>query len=162
MWRLWLLCIRSRKGKRSRPRGCISIKCTFSLFNAWNNCNNWRFDLSLSPPATPRSTMKAHAENRLSACNRLNSTNYIVYIRLDYKTFSLNCSSVEYWVAVLIFRPHRGRPTMYVDAAYCYGPSSVVCLSVGPSVTVVSPAKTAQPIEMPFGLRTRVGPRNHY
>jgi len=25
----------------------------------------------------------------------------------------------------------------------------------------VSPAKTAAPIEMPFGLRTRVGPRNH-
>jgi len=25
----------------------------------------------------------------------------------------------------------------------------------------VSPAKTAEPIEMPFGLRTRVGPGNH-
>ena len=29
-----------------------------------------------------------------------------------------------------------------------------VALSVGLSVTVVSPAKTAEPIEMPFGLRT--------
>ena len=29
------------------------------------------------------------------------------------------------------------------------------------SVTLVSPAKTAEPIEMPFGLRTRVGPGNH-
>jgi len=28
-------------------------------------------------------------------------------------------------------------------------------------VTVVSPAKTAEPIEMPFGLRTRMGPRKH-
>jgi len=36
-----------------------------------------------------------------------------------------------------------------------------VALSVGLSVTVVSPAKTATPIEMPFGLRTWVGPRNH-
>jgi len=36
-------------------------------------------------------------------------------------------------------------------------PSSVVCLSV----TLVSPAKTAAPIKMPFGLRTPVGPRNH-
>ena len=26
---------------------------------------------------------------------------------------------------------------------------------------VVSPAKTAEPIEIPFGLRTRVGPENH-
>jgi len=33
----------------------------------------------------------------------------------------------------------------------------VVC----PSVTLVSPAKTAGPIEMPFGLRTRVSSRNH-
>ena len=33
--------------------------------------------------------------------------------------------------------------------------------SVGLSVTLVSPAKTAAPIEMPFGLRTRVSPRNH-
>jgi len=32
-----------------------------------------------------------------------------------------------------------------------------VCLSV----TLVSPAKTAEPIEMPFWLRTRVGPGNH-
>jgi len=30
-------------------------------------------------------------------------------------------------------------------------------LLVGLSVVHVSPAKTAQPIEMPFGLRTRVG-----
>ena len=34
-----------------------------------------------------------------------------------------------------------------------------VCLSLGVSVTLVSPAKTAEPIDMPFGLRTRVGPR---
>ena len=50
---------------------------------------------------------------------------------------------------------------MYVDAAYCYGPSSMVCLSVWLYVTLVSPAKTAVPIEMPFGLGTQVGPRNH-
>jgi len=29
------------------------------------------------------------------------------------------------------------------------------------SVTVMSSAKTAEPIKMPFGLRTQVGPRNH-
>jgi len=58
-----------------------------------------------------------------------------------------------------IIRPHRS--TTYVDAAYSYRPSSVVCLSVGLSVTLVSPAKTAAPIELPFGLRTWVGPGNH-
>jgi len=36
-----------------------------------------------------------------------------------------------------------------------------VGLSVGLSVTLVSPAKMAEPIEMPFGLRTWVGPRDH-
>jgi len=41
-----------------------------------------------------------------------------------------------------------------------YRPSSVVCRSVCLSVTVVSPAQTAEPIEMPFGLRTWVGPGN--
>ena len=58
-----------------------------------------------------------------------------------------------------MIRPHRG--TAYVDAAYFYRPSSVVCQSVRLFVTVVSLAKTAQPIEIQFGLRTRVGPRNH-
>jgi len=58
-----------------------------------------------------------------------------------------------------IIRPHRS--TMYVDAAYCYRPSSVVCRSVGLSVTLASPAKTAAPIELPFGLRTWVGPGKH-
>jgi len=36
-----------------------------------------------------------------------------------------------------------------------------VARSVGLSVTLVSPAKTAAPIELPFGLRTWVGPGNH-
>jgi len=36
-----------------------------------------------------------------------------------------------------------------------------VVWSVGRSVTLVSPAKVDAPIEMPFRLRTRVGPRNH-
>ena len=56
---------------------------------------------------------------------------------------------------VIIFRPHRS--TTYVDAAYCYRPSSVVCRSV----TVVSPAKTAEPIDMPFGASTLLNPGNH-
>jgi len=51
-----------------------------------------------------------------------------------------------------IITPHRS--TTYVDTSYCYWPSSVVCRSV----TVVNPAKMAQPIEMPFGLRMGVGP----
>jgi len=41
--------------------------------------------------------------------------------------------------------------------AYYYRPSGMVCQFV----TVVSPAKMAQPFEMPFGLRTRLSPRNH-
>ena len=44
---------------------------------------------------------------------------------------------------------------------YCYRPSGVVRRLVCRSVTLVSPAKTAESIEMPFGLRTRVGPGTH-
>jgi len=59
-----------------------------------------------------------------------------------------------------IIRPHRS--TTYEDTAYCYRPSSVVWRSVCRSVCHTNePSKTAAPIEMPFGLRTRVGPRNH-
>jgi len=38
-----------------------------------------------------------------------------------------------------------------------------VCLCDGLCllVTFVSPEKTAEPIEMPFGMRTWVGPKNH-
>ena len=46
---------------------------------------------------------------------------------------------------------------MYVDAAYCYRQSSVVCQSV----TLVSHVKTVELIQMLFGLRTLVGPGNH-
>ena len=46
------------------------------------------------------------------------------------------------------------RPTVTDRVAWSVG------RSVGLSVTLVSPAKTAAPIDMPFGLRTRVGPRN--
>jgi len=37
--------------------------------------------------------------------------------------------------------------TTYVDAIYCYQPSSVVCRSV---CHLVSPAETAEVIAMPF------------
>ena len=47
--------------------------------------------------------------------------------------------------------------TTYIDVVYCYRLSNVVCWSV----TIVSPAKTAEPIERPFEFRTRVGPGNH-
>ena len=53
---------------------------------------------------------------------------------------------------ISIIRPHH---RTYVDAAYCYRQSSVVCRSVCHN------AKTAKPIDMPFGLSSRVGLRNH-
>ena len=58
-------------------------------------------------------------------------------------------------IGIGIIRPHCS--TTYVDVACCYRLSSMVCLSV----TLVSLAKMAEPIEMPFGLSMRVGPENH-
>ena len=50
-------------------------------------------------------------------------------------------------------------------AAYCYTRCAVVgmsvCLSPCLLVTLVSPAKTAEPIEMPFGGLSHTGPRRH-
>jgi len=84
-------------------------------------------------------------------------------IHWQLATLTTKCKYVLYSDIILIrliIRPHRS--TTYVYAAFCYRPSSVVWrLSVGLSVMLVSPAKTAEPIEMPFGLWTRVGPRNH-
>jgi len=57
---------------------------------------------------------------------------------------------------VIIIRLHRS--TTHVDVTYCNIPSSVVCGLVSEAST----AKTAEPIEMPFELRTWVGPRKHY
>ena len=68
---------------------------------------------------------------------------------------SIKCRSLDHKDnSTVIFRPHRS--ITYVDMAYCYQPSSVVCQSV----TLVSPAKTAGPIEMPFQLRNWVDPMN--
>jgi len=55
---------------------------------------------------------------------------------------------------VLIIWPHLH--TTYVDVACCYQPS------IAQSVCHTSEScKTAELIEMPFGLRTWVGPGNH-
>ena len=59
---------------------------------------------------------------------------------------------------LLIIRPRRlndVRSVVTDRVAWSVGRS--VCRSVA----LVSPAKTAEPIEMPFGLRTLVGPVNH-
>jgi len=65
--------------------------------------------------------------------------------QLRYAPPTRTCTAI-----VLLGRIAR---TTYVDAAYYYRPSSVVSRSV----TLVSPAKTVEPIEMSFGLRTLVG-----
>jgi len=64
--------------------------------------------------------------------------------------------------SLLVIRPHRStivrRCGLLLPTEY----SVAVCQSVGRSVTVVSRAKTAEPIEMPSGLRTRLEPITIY
>jgi len=93
--------------------------------------------------------------------------------KYDVAVMSAILARILSWFLFFVrhFRPHRS--TTYVDAAFCYRPSSVVCRSVCLSVclyvcrsvcryiALVNTAKTAAPIEMPFGLRTRVGSWNH-
>ena len=60
------------------------------------------------------------------------------------------------------FRPHLMHRLSIDAAAYCYTRCYVVHLSVYPwQLTVVYPAKTAEPIEMPFSMWARVGPSNN-
>ena len=67
----------------------------------------------------------------------------------------LSCNGTINIAIVVIIRSHRS--TTYVDAAYCYRPSSVVCRSV----TLVNRIITAEPTAMLFALRTRANPRHH-
>jgi len=80
----------------------------------------------------------------------------MVYSRPSLMKLSVNgtniWASIHLLVVANIIRPHRN--TMYIDAAYCYRWSSVVCHDC-------QPCKTAEPIKLPFGLWTWVGPRKH-
>jgi len=68
----------------------------------------------------------------------------------------LGCES-----ATIITRPHRSRTcVLHMRLIVTDRVAWSVGRSVCRSVTVVNPAKTVESIEMPFGLRTRVGPRN--
>jgi len=103
-------------------------------------------------------------QNRVCNCARCNCNKSLCDVRLDRSKSSRAVFSSRFAIRSRsrIFGPHLS--TTYVDATYCYRRSSVVCrsvgLSVGLSVTIVSPAKTAKAIEIPFGLWTPVGPRN--
>jgi len=56
---------------------------------------------------------------------------------------------------IIIIRPHCS--ITYIDVAYCYRQSSVICLYA----MIMSPAKTTEPIKMQFGMLSQVGLRNH-
>ena len=78
---------------------------------------------------------------------------YRTLARLTHIQFLYSCLISD--DTVIITMPQCN--TTYVDAAYCYRPSSVVCQSVA----VVSPAKTDEPIEMPFCVWTWAGRKHH-
>jgi len=68
-----------------------------------------------------------------------------LYNAKSYKWYSLR---FDFW----LIRPHRTKMRLLLP---------MYTWSVGLSVTIVSRAKTAEPIEMPFGLWISVGLRNH-
>ena len=55
-----------------------------------------------------------------------------------------------------IIKPHRSTVGLSVCLFVCLS----VCRSVGLSVMITNTAKTAEPIDLQFGMWTRVGPRN--
>jgi len=89
---------------------------------------------------TPRSAVSVAAELLLIAL----FTNVVTVVRKSY------------------WNTDRAASQYYVDAAYCYRRSSVVCLPVGRSVcNSRESCKTAEPIEMPFWLWSGLRPGNH-
>ena len=72
-------------------------------------------------------------------------------------SMDVTCGSLIIIIIIIIIIIRLDRSTTYVDAAYCYRRSSVVFRSVCRCVTLVSLAKTAAPIEIPFGLWAWLG-----
>jgi len=74
------------------------------------------------------------------------------------------CAVSFIWDAALLlngFLHCQATLQCYIDVACCYRQNIVVCLLVCLSRSLVSPAKTAKPIEMPFVMLSRVDPRKH-
>jgi len=79
----------------------------------------------------------------------------------DWRHVATGCTALVFLLTVLttvIFRPAS---QYYVRRCGLLLEMEYRGLSVGLTVTIVSGAKTAEPIEMPFGLWTRVGLRKH-
>ena len=69
-----------------------------------------------------------HAQRRGSDVCCIFVVFFYMYVTFANSAFYFLCSGV------ISFSPHRSRPTIYVDAAYFYRRSSMVCLCVGLSV----------------------------
>jgi len=86
---------------------------------------------------------------------------YMYNVVIKKFTFAISSPDVFlYFFDIIIIRPHCS--TTYVDAAYCYQLSSVVCRSFCQSITLMRRAKRAALMEMSYGLRIWVGPKETY
>jgi len=98
---------------------CSSAICFRFWWSVWmvalRACSEWRSPYRKRSPTT--SICSQRTFKRSSKTSLQTSKNISYFVVLDY------CN---------VFRPHRS--TMSIDAAYCYLPSSVVCLSVCLSV----------------------------
>jgi len=63
--------------------------------------------------------------------------------------------------STLYFRPHHSTSQMRPIAIQKNWRGLSVCWSGDLLLTTVSPSKTAEPIVMPFGILTRLGPKKH-
>ena len=145
MWFFWPEASIAKQGYRSTPPG------TLLRYSQRNRGKRY-----LLPRYLSGAVWKLECNNRINSLHPVS----IHSITLSCVTACLlyYVLSLQYFIIIIIIiRLHRS--TTYVDAAYCYRPSRVVCRSVCWSVTLVSPAKTAAPIEMP--IRSLVSPGNH-
>ena len=131
-----------------------------TTFNRWQHCPSRRYttrsccrDRSLLLLSSLYSQLtRPEASRTVSTgrkCFRRGVTQWTCSGDLGYNPIGI-CISGLYRCCRNIVLLDRIAVLYVVDAVYCYRPSSVVCRFV----TLVSPAKTAELIEMPFGLGT--------
>jgi len=101
-----------------------------------------------------RSALKTESDEVMTQCTHIDYVNKVLMLTM---TDTFRCQHISVISCPLLSR-------IAITTA-CYRPSSVICRSVSLLVsrsgTLVSPAKTAEAIDMSFGLRTQMGPRNH-
>jgi len=91
------------------------------------------------------------------------SSYYRLWIRILFDHLTILWQDKSVYVIIIIIRLHHNDSSLLLHMeqrgqSVCVS----VCVHVCLSVLFVRPAKTVEPIDVPFGGLSRMDPRNHY